>query len=143
MQIALKEAKKAGDKNEVPVGAVIVDESGDIIAAAHNQTIGRADPTAHAEVLALREAGQHIQNYRLLNTTLYATVEPCFMCMGALVHARVSRVVFGTKDPKWGAAGSLFNFSDDKRLNHCIEVVGGVCEDECRTLMQEFFKKKR
>ena len=143
MKIALNEAKKAGQKSEVPIGAVLVAESGDMLAASHNQTIRLADPTAHAEIIALRKAGQKIQNYRLLNTTLYVTIEPCIMCMGAIVHARVSRVVFGAHDPKWGAAGSLYNFADDSRLNHRPEIINGICEDECRTLIKDFFREKR
>jgi len=143
MQLALKEAEKAGQKSEVPIGAVILDKNGNILSRAYNQTIELADPTAHAEILAMREAGQKIQNYRLLNTTLYVTVEPCIMCMGAMIHARISTLVFGAYDSKWGAAGSLYNFSDDSRFNHKIEVIGGVCEEACRTLMQNFFRLKR
>jgi len=143
MKLALKEARKAGQKGEVPVGAVLVANTGDILAAAHNQTISLNDPTAHAEILALREAAQKVANYRLLNTILYVTIEPCIMCMGAIVHARVSRVVFGTDDPKWGAAGSLYNFADNIKLNHKPEIVSGICEDECRTLIQDFFSARR
>ncbi len=143
MRLALKEAEKAVQKSEVPIGAVIIDEKGNILSNAHNQTIELADPTAHAEILAMREAAQKIQNYRLLNTTLYVTVEPCIMCMGAMIHARISNLVFGAYDSKWGAAGSLYNFSNDSRLNHQIEVIGGVCEDACRTLMQSFFRIRR
>lgn len=143
MEMAVSEAEKAGQQDEVPVGAVVVDASGEILATAHNLTISMADPTAHAEILALRQAARKINNYRLLGTTLYATVEPCIMCMGAAIHARVDRVVFGTKDPKWGAAGSLYRFSEDNRLNHSPEVVGGICKDRCRELIQSFFKEKR
>ena len=143
MKLALNEAKKAGQKSEVPIGAVLVAESGNILAASHNQTISLADPTAHAEIITLREAGQKIRNYRLLNTTLYVTIEPCIMCMGAIVHARVSRVVFGAHDPKWGAAGSLYNIAHDTRLNHRPEIITGICEEECRTLIQDFFRKRR
>ncbi len=143
MNSALEEAKKAGQKDEVPVGAVVVTEKGKILSAAHNQVIGLCDPTAHAEILAIREAASKVQNYRLLNTTLYVTVEPCIMCMGAIIHARISTVVFGAFDPKWGAAGSLYNFSDDTRLNHLPEIIPGICEDECKALMQDFFRSKR
>ncbi len=143
MKLAIKEAKKAGQKDEVPIGAVLVDGSGEILSASHNQTISLADPTAHAEIMALRKAAQKIVNYRLLSTTLYVTIEPCIMCMGAIVHARVARVVFGAQDLKWGAAGSLYNFANDTRLNHQPEIIHGVCEDECRTLVQEFFRSKR
>ena len=143
MEMALVEAEKAGQRDEVPVGAILVDESGDVLAATHNQTISMADPTAHAEILVLRKAAQKINNYRLLNTTLYVTVEPCIMCMGAVIHARVARIVFGAPDPKWGAAGSLYHFARDERLNHSPEVIGGVCENRCRALMQAFFRQKR
>ena len=143
MALALAEAKKAGQMGEVPIGAILVSEDGKILSSTHNRTIDLADPTAHAEILALREAALKINNYRLLNTTLYVTVEPCIMCMGAVVHARISKVVFGATDPKWGAAGSLYNFAGDERLNHRVAVTKGVCEHECRRLMQEFFRAKR
>ncbi len=143
MKIALAEAKKAGQIGEVPVGAILVSENGDILSAAHNQTIKLADPTAHAEILALRKAALEVNNYRLLNTTLYVTVEPCIMCMGAIVHARISRVVFGATDPKWGAAGSLYNFAADDRLNHRVKITTSVCAKDCRRLMQDFFRAKR
>ena len=143
MKLAINEAKKAGQKAEVPVGAVLVAESGDILSLSHNQVITLADPTAHAEILVLRKAAQKVLNYRLLGTTLYVTIEPCIMCMGAIVHARVARVVFGAEDLKWGAAGSLYNFAEDIRLNHRPEIIQGVCQDECRELMQDFFRSKR
>jgi tRNA(adenine34) deaminase len=143
MELALQEAKKAGQIGEVPVGAVLVSENGKILSAAHNQTIKLVDPTAHAEIMALRKAAHEINNYRLLNTTLYVTVEPCIMCMGAIVHARISRVVFGANDLKWGAAGSLYNYAEDDRLNHRVEIITGVCAEDCRRLMQDFFHAKR
>jgi tRNA(adenine34) deaminase len=143
MALALEEAKKAGQIGEVPIGAVLVAENWEILSAAYNQTIKLADPTAHAEILALRQAASEICNYRLLNTTLFITVEPCIMCMGAMVHARVARVVFGASDPKWGAAGSLYNFAQDERLNHRVEIVKHVLEEDCRKLMQDFFRAKR
>jgi len=143
MEMAIVEAEKAGQRDEVPVGAVVVDASGEVLAATHNLTISMADPTAHAEILALRQAARKVNNYRLLGTTLYATVEPCIMCMGAVIHARMDRVVFGAPDPKWGAAGSLYRFSEDNRLNHSPEVIGGVCENRCRELIQNFFRQKR
>ena len=143
MELALDEAKKAGQIGEVPIGAVLVAENGALLSAAHNQTIKQLDPTAHAEILALREAAAKIHNYRLLNTSLFVTVEPCMMCMGALVHARVKRIIYGATDPKWGAAGSLYNFSEDFRLNHQVETINGVREEECRELMQAFFRAKR
>ena len=143
MELALDEAKKAGQIGEVPIGAILVSENGAVLSAAHNQTIKQVDPTAHAEILALREAAININNYRLLNTSLFVTVEPCMMCMGALVHARVKRIIYGATDPKWGAAGSLYNFAEDFRLNHRVEIINGVREDECRELMQAFFRSKR
>ena len=143
MRLAMAEAEKAGQMAEVPVGALLVDRSGEVLARAHNRTITDADPSAHAEVLALRKAGQKIRNYRLLNTTLYVTIEPCMMCMGAILHARVTRVVFGAADPKWGAAGSLYDLAHDARLNHRVDVIGGVCENDCRKLIQDFFRAKR
>ena len=143
MNLALSEAGKAGQKNEIPIGAVLIDANDELLSAAHNKTIILKDPTAHAEILALRSAAEKIGNYRLLKTTLYVTVEPCPMCMGALLHARVSRVVFGTRDPKWGAAGSLYNLAEDHRFNHQLEIIEGICESECKKLMQDFFRKKR
>ena len=143
MKLALEEAEKAGQMGEVPIGAILASENGALLSATHNRTIDLADPTAHAEILALREAALKIHNYRLLNTTLYVTVEPCIMCMGAIVHARISKVVFGTADPKWGAAGSLYHFAEDDRLNHRVAITKGVCERECRSLIQDFFRAKR
>ncbi len=143
MRLALKEAFKAQEKGEVPVGAVLVDSDLRLLAKGHNQTIGRNDPTAHAEIEALRKAGRKVANYRLLSTTLYVTVEPCPMCMGAIIHARVARLVFGAHDPKWGAAGSLYDFAHDKRLNHQPEILSGVCGEDCQALMRGFFKEKR
>jgi tRNA(adenine34) deaminase len=143
MALAIREAQKAGQKSEVPVGAVLVGADGRVLARTHNLTLTLGDVTAHAEILALREAARIVNNYRLLNTTLYVTVEPCLMCMGAIVHARVAQVVFGAKDPKWGAAGSLYDFPRDARLNHRPEVVSGIRETECRALMQAFFRARR
>jgi tRNA(adenine34) deaminase len=143
MKMALSEATSAFKEEEVPVGAVLISESGTVLASTHNQTISLSDPTAHAEILALRHAAKQIQNYRLLNTTLYVTVEPCMMCMGAIIHARVGRLVYGARDPRWGAAGSLFDLSIDKRLNHSLEVISGVCEAECREILQHFFRDRR
>lgn len=143
MREAILEAKLAAREDEVPVGAVIVAQDGTLLAKAHNQTIALCDPTAHAEILALREASRAIGNYRLLNTTLYVTIEPCIMCMGALVQARVAGIVYGAKDPKWGGAGSCYNLAADTGLNHTINVEEGLLENECRELMQEFFRSKR
>jgi len=143
MRVALIEAERARKKGEVPIGAVLVADNHQVLAAEHNRTITLNDPTAHAEILALRAAAAKIGNYRLLNTMLYVTVEPCPMCMGAVIHARVSRVIFGTRDPKWGAAGSLYDFAADLRFNHQPEVIEGVCKADCKTLIQEFFRQKR
>jgi tRNA(adenine34) deaminase len=143
MALALAEAKKAGQMNEVPIGAVVVDSEGNVTAAAHNQVITQADVTAHAEILAMRSACAAANNYRLPGTTIFVTVEPCPMCMGAIIHARVERLVFGAFDSKWGAAGSFYNFAADDRFNHQPDVISGVCEEACRQLMQEFFRAKR
>jgi tRNA(adenine34) deaminase len=143
MLLALLEAEKAAELSEVPVGAVLVSQDGTILGKGHNQTISTCDPTAHAEIVSLREAGQKLRNYRLISATLYVTVEPCPMCMGALIHARVPRLVYGTKAPKWGAAGTLYDLASDSRLNHTIEVTGGVLEERCREIMQSFFKTQR
>lgn len=143
MELAIGEAETAAAMDEVPVGAVIVDASWNVIASARNETISRCDPSAHAEMLALRLAARNMENYRLLGTTLYATVEPCVMCMGAAIHARVSRVVFGAPDPKWGACGSLYDFPLDDRFNHQPDIVGGICREQCRDQIQAFFARKR
>jgi len=143
MELALAEAKKGGQMGEVPVGAVLVAENGEVLACSGNLTLQRNDPTAHAEMRVLQVAAQKTGNYRLPGTTLYVTVEPCLMCMGAIVHARVARVVFGARDPKWGAAGSLYNVGQDERLNHQVDIVEGVCAEEGAALMQEFFRFRR
>jgi tRNA(adenine34) deaminase len=143
MKIALTEAQRALKKGEVPIGAALIASNQQVLAAAHNQTITLNDPTAHAEILVLRSAAAKIGNYRLLNTLLYVTVEPCPMCMGAAIHARVSQVIFGTCDPKWGAAGSQYNFAADQRFNHQPKVTEGICEDDCKSLIQEFFRQRR
>jgi len=140
---AIDEAKKARRLKEVPIGALIIGRDEAILARSHNQVITRDDPTAHAEILSLRKACRIAGNYRLPGTTLYVTVEPCPMCMGAIVHARVARIVFGAYDPKWGAAGSLYNLPADSRLNHRVDVVSGILEEPCRQLMQDFFRSKR
>jgi tRNA(adenine34) deaminase len=143
MQQALIEAQQAARENEVPIGAVLIAQDGSVLAKAHNQTVSLCDPTAHAEILALRVASRTIGNYRLLNTTLYVTIEPCMMCLGALVHARVARIVFGAKEPKWGGAVSHYNLFAETGLNHRIDIQGGVLENECKTLMQDFFRARR
>ncbi|MDH5471486.1 MAG: tRNA adenosine(34) deaminase TadA [Gammaproteobacteria bacterium] len=142
MQKALELACKAQAEDEVPVGAIIVKDN-QLIAEGYNQPIKSNDPSAHAEMVALRNAGQVVNNYRLVDTTLYVTLEPCSMCVGAMIHARVKRLVFGAFDPKTGAAGSAINLIADAVHNHRIEVVGGVMEDECRELLQAFFRQKR
>jgi tRNA(adenine34) deaminase len=143
MRTALVQARQAARLQEVPVGAVLVSAEGDILAKAHNRAICNHDPSAHAEMLAIRQAAAQRQNYRLLNTTLYVTVEPCLMCMGAIIHARIQRIFFGTRDPKWGAAGSLYNLGEDRRLNHHPQIVEGLLLDECRELIQGFFRERR
>jgi tRNA(adenine34) deaminase len=143
MHMALQEAHQAAENQEVPVGAVLVSDTGAVLSKAHNRTIGDNDPSAHAEMLVIREAAARMANYRLLKTSLYVTVEPCLMCMGAIIHARIQRVVFGTRDPKWGAAGSLYNLGEDRRLNHHPEIIEGLLVDECRDLIQGFFRARR
>lgn len=143
MKMAIDQAIEAGRMNEVPVGAVIVDAENQLIAQDHNRTISRCDPSAHAEINVLRAAAQQVQNYRLLRYTLYVTVEPCAMCMGAVVHARVKTVVFGASDPKWGAAGSLYHIGQDTRLNHQVQIIKGICADRCRLVIQDFFHCRR
>jgi tRNA(adenine34) deaminase len=143
MKEALREAAKGFDEGEVPVGAVIADPAGAIVARAHNQPISLNDPCAHAEILALRQAGTLCGNYRIEGATLVVTMEPCLMCIGAAMHARVARLIFGALDPKWGAAGSLYNVPEDLRLNHRIEVIPGVLAEECLKLVQDFFRTRR
>lgn len=143
MQKAVLEARRAADIGEVPVGSVIVTPNGDLLAFASNETILRSDPTAHAEILALRAAAAKIGNYRLVGATVYSTVEPCVMCAGALVNARVERLVFGTHDERFGAVESIFRICDSPELNHKITITSGVLADECRSLMQDFFRSRR
>jgi len=142
MRAALAAARRGAVAGEVPVGAVIVID-GEIVATAHNEPLGRSDATAHAEVLVIREAGRKTGNYRLPGAVLYVTVEPCIMCCGAIVGARIERVVFGAVDPKAGAAVSLHRLLDDGRLNHAVAVTRGVLADECAAVLQEFFKGRR
>jgi len=143
MKEALHEAARAFDEGEVPVGAVIVDPAGAVVARAHNQPISLNDPCAHAEILVLRQAGIFYRNYRIEGATLVVTAEPCLMCIGAAMHARVARLVFGVLDPKWGAAGSLYKVPEDLRLNHRMEVISGVLAEECLKLLQNFFRMRR
>lgn len=142
MREALLLAKKAALQNEVPVGAVLVHEN-KIIARGFNQPILRHDPTAHAEIIALRSAGEYLKNYRFLNTTLYVTLEPCAMCVGAILHARIQRLVFGANDPKTGAVVSIAKLLDLPNLNHRINYIGGVFAQESQDLLQSFFLTRR
>jgi tRNA(adenine34) deaminase len=142
MQTALREAEAAAAAGEIPVGAVVV-SGATVIGSGQNRSIRDNDPSAHAEVVALREAGTAQSNYRLNDATLYVTLEPCAMCIGALVQARVSRVVFGAYDPKAGAAGSAVDLTESRAFNHRFEVMGGVLADECGGLLQDFFRHRR
>jgi tRNA(adenine34) deaminase len=142
MQYALLLAKKAEQQDEVPVGAILV-MNGECIAEGWNKPISTNDTTAHAEIMVLRAASEQLQNYRLPDTTLYVTLEPCVMCAGALIHARVGRVVYGATDPKAGAAGSVFDIVGTDKLNHKIEITRGVMKDECASLLISFFQRRR
>ena len=143
MEEALIEARKGLEMGEVPVGAVLAGPDGEIIAKSCNQPIYLKDPTAHAEILTLRKGGEVYNNYRLNDTTLVVTIEPCTMCMGAALNARIARLIFGTFDPKGGAAGSLYDLARDNRFNHRIEVISGIMEKECKDLLQDFFRMRR
>jgi len=142
MKIALEEAEAGYRRGEVPVGAVLVRE-GVVLARAHNCPIATNDPSAHAEMLALRRAAEIIGNYRLAGTELYVTIEPCVMCAGAIIHARVERMIFGARDPKCGAVVSLYQILDDKRLNHQVKTMEGILKEECGEIISRFFKEKR
>ncbi len=142
MDIALEEAVLAFAKGEVPVGAVIT-LGGDILTKSHNNTISMNDPSAHAEVLAIRQAAQILGNYRLVGTTLYVTLEPCVMCAGTIIQARIERLVFGAEDPKGGAVVSLYGLLNDNRLNHLVEVTGGIKKEACGEILSRFFREKR
>ena len=142
MQEALAEARRAAAQQEVPVGAIVV-KNGAVIGRGRNSPRALHDPSAHAEVVALRDAARALGNYRLTGATLYVTVEPCLMCMGALVHARIRRLVYGADDPRAGAAGSVFDLSADPRLNHRIAVRRGVCAEACGALLRDFFTGRR
>lgn len=139
---ALALAYSAAEQGEVPVGAILTKDE-KVIAEGTNAPIGSHDPTAHAEIIALRKAARKIGNYRLPGTTLYVTLEPCIMCMGAIIHARLDRVVFGAFDPKTGAAGSRYSIGNDGLLNHHLKITGGICESECSSLLKAFFKARR
>jgi tRNA(adenine34) deaminase len=143
MELALACAREAAAAGEVPVGAVVADATGAVVARAANAPIARNDAAAHAEILALRAAGRVLGNYRLPGCVLYVTLEPCAMCVGALVHARVARIVYGAPDPKTGACGSVFDLAASSKMNHRIEVVGGVLAEECGELLKQFFAARR
>lgn len=142
MRWALREAKRAFEEDEVPVGAVVVHE-GQVLARAHNRPIHLKDPSAHAEVLALRRAAHKLGNYRLTGCTLYVTIEPCAMCAGVITQARLSRVVFGAFDPKAGASGSALTVLNHPKLNHQVEISSGVMAEDCARLLREFFRRRR
>ena len=142
MQMALDEARIAAEEGEVPIGAVVVHDS-EVIARAHNRRETDADPSAHAEFRAILEAARALGRWRLTGCTVYVTVEPCLMCAGLMVNARIDRCVYGAADPKGGAVGTLFDVSDDPRLNHSFRVTPGVCADECAQVMRDFFKARR
>jgi tRNA(adenine34) deaminase len=142
MRQALAQARLAAEAGEVPVGAVLVC-GGTLLASGANQPITMNDPTAHAEILVIREAAHKIGNYRLPETTLYVTLEPCIMCMGAILHARIQRLVFGALDPKTGAASSRYTIGADGLLNHRLEITGGILEEECAQLLKDFFRERR
>lgn len=140
---ALELAKHAESLDEIPVGAVIVDEHNQIIGEGYNQSIINHNPTAHAEIMAIEQAGQHKKNYRLVNTTLYVTLEPCIMCAGAIIHSRIKRVVYGASDFKTGAAGSYIDILSRTGINHYAQIIGGVLADECSSMLSAFFQKRR
>ena len=142
MEIALQEAQKAFSIGEVPVGAVLVQEE-TIITRGHNQRERRQDPTAHAELIVIQEAAEKLRSWRLIDTTLYVTLEPCLMCAGAMLQARIPRLVLGTRDPKAGACGSLYTVHKDSRLNHQIDIVHGIKEEACRNILKDFFQQLR
>jgi tRNA(adenine34) deaminase len=142
MRAALELAGEAGRRGEVPVGSVVVLD-GTVIGSGFNQPIASSDPTAHAEIVALRDAGRRLGNYRLTGATLYVTIEPCQMCVGAMIHARIARLVYGTREPKAGAIESAMRAHEHPSLNHRMDATGGVLEEECRAVIQKFFKERR
>ena len=143
MLIAIEQAREAEEHGEVPIGAVLVDASGQVLAVGRNRTIGDSDPTAHAEIVALRLGAIAVNNYRLPGCTMYTTIEPCAMCAGALVNARISRLVYGARDERFGAVETHFRICDNDVLNHRMEITDGVLADESRALMQAFFRNRR
>ena len=142
MRLAIREAERAPEHDDVPIGAVVV-AAGEVIGAGHNERELRQDPTAHAEMLALRDAARHVGSWRVLESVLYVTLEPCAMCAGAIVLGRVGRVVYGAADPKAGAAGSVLDVLGERRLNHRPEVAGGLLHEECAALLVDFFSSRR
>ena len=142
MRLALREAARAADHGDVPIGAVVVFQ-GEVIGAGGNERELRQSPTAHAEIIAIEQAARHIGHWRLLDTVIYVTIEPCAMCAGAIVLARIPRLVYGAPDEKAGATGTLFDIVRDPRLNHLVDVTGGVLEDDSVALLQEFFRRRR
>ena len=142
MEASLKEARNALSCKEVPVGAVVV-MSGTIVGRGHNLVITHNDPTAHAEMMALKDASKHIGNYRMNECTLYVTVEPCIMCAGAIVHSRLKTLVYGVEDAKWGGVHSLYTILSDRRLNHTLEVRSGILHDKCKKIIRQFFNVRR
>jgi tRNA(adenine34) deaminase len=143
MRLALAQAVKAKELGEVPVGAVLLDADGQLLASGFNRTIVDHDPTAHAEIVALRAAARSVQNYRLPGATLYVTLEPCAMCLGAMLHARIGRIVFATADPKTGACGGVVNLLEHATLNHQTTAVSGVLAEECGQYLRDFFRDRR
>ncbi len=143
MQLALQQAKLAAAENEVPVGAVLVSEQNELLSIGHNQPIISHDPTAHAEIIVLREAAKKNNNYRLINTTLYVTLEPCVMCVGAMVHARVRKVVYGAREYKTGAIQSACKLLDETHFNHQIKIDSGILAQDCADILSDFFSRRR
>jgi len=142
MKLALQEARKSQEMNEVPVGAIVI-RNDEIISSAHNQPISQNDPTSHAEVNAIRKASQNLGNYRLTGSTLYVTLEPCAMCYGAIIHARITRLVFGAYDSQTGVCGSSITLHEQECFNHTPEIIGGVLEEDCSLMLKDFFKERR
>ena len=143
MRKAIEAAVKAQSLNEVPIGACLINNEGELLAVAGNKTVSDSDPTAHAEILVLREAARKTGNYRLIDTVVYSTIEPCAMCAGALVNARVKRLIYGARDERFGAVETVFNICNNSSLNHKLEIESGVLAEECRKLMQDFFRARR
>lgn len=143
MRLAIEQAEIAGRIGEVPIGAVITDSSEQLISTGHNLRERTNDPTAHAEIIAIRKAGEKLQSWRLEGSTIYVTVEPCVMCIGAIILARIRRLVFGAKDPKAGAVSSVYSLGADSRLNHIVEITEGICEEECSNMLKDFFRNLR